>query len=158
MNEKIPDEMNEKIPDELYEKILNNMPLFCVDIVVHSNGKVLLVKRKEKPAQDEWWVPGGRLLKGEKLTDAVKRKINEEVGLKIVSNSIEHVGMQEFFSKDGIYDNLDFHAVAAIYKVEVCEEDVNLDETSSKYKWITEIDPNLHEYVQKALKDSGVFN
>ena len=148
--------MNKKIPDQLYEQILENMPIFCIDMVVYSKGKVLLVKRKEKPAQRDWWVPGGRLFKEEKLVEGVKRKIKEEVGLKI--KSIDHVGMQEYFSDDGIYQNLKFHAVAAIYKVEVDEEKVTLDETSTDYKWVSQIDSDLHEYVQKALKDSGVFD
>lgn len=69
------------IGQELYNKILENVPIACVDIAIIVDGSVLLVKRKDAPAKGEWWVPGGRILKGETMKDAAKRKAQEEVGI-----------------------------------------------------------------------------
>jgi colanic acid biosynthesis protein WcaH len=47
------------IPQELYNQILINMPIACVDIALVSHGRVLLVKRKDAPAQGEWSLVDG---------------------------------------------------------------------------------------------------
>ena len=148
----------EKIPDELYRQIIETMPVFCVDLVVYESGKVLLTYRKNKPAKGEWWIPGGRLIKGERLIDAVKRKLKEETGLE--AKKIEFIGLQEYFSEKAVFENVKTgtHTPAGIYLVEVKEGDVKLDSTSSDYKWIDKIEEDLNEYVKKALKGSGVFD
>lgn len=154
--------MIKDIPQESYEQILENMPVCCVDMVVHRDGKVLLVYRKNEPEEERWWVPGGRILKGERLDEAVKRKIKEEVGLDVID--IKFIGIQEYFSDKTVFENVKTgtHCIVGVYLVEVNGE-VKLDSTSSDYKWIGKrwFETNrekLDDYVKKALKDSGVFN
>jgi len=148
--------MFKKIPAELYERIIENMPVFCVDVVVQKDKKVLLVYRKEEPAKGEWWLPGGRVLKGEKILNAIKRKVNEETGLEV--KNIKYLGIQEYFSDKSVFDNIKTgtHCIVGVYLVEV-EGDVEIDLTSSDYKWINQIEDGLDDYVKKALKSSGVF-
>src|SRR4051812_44098689 len=38
------------LPQSLYKQILESIPIACVDIAVMSQGKVLLVQRKDAPA------------------------------------------------------------------------------------------------------------
>lgn len=146
------------IPRDLYKQILENMAICCVDLVVHHNGKVLLVYRKEEPAKGEWWVPGGRIFKNERLKDAIKRKVKEETGLDF--KDVKSLGVQEYFSEKAIFEDIKTgtHAVAAIYLVEVDNSEVKIDKTSSDYRWIDKIEDNLHDYVKEALKRSGVFS
>ena len=66
------------IPWSLYEQILDNMPIACVDVAILHDGKVLLVKRLDEPAKGQYWLPGGRVLKGEMLRDAAIRKTRDE--------------------------------------------------------------------------------
>jgi len=66
------------INPELYKKINETMPITAVDIILVKDGKFLLGKRNNKPVQNKWWLPGGRILKGELLKNAVKRKVKEE--------------------------------------------------------------------------------
>ena len=67
-----------------YRRILRRMPLLCVDgVILNSAGCVLLVKRKNEPLKNRWWVPGGRVLKGESLEHAFRRKMREELGIRI---------------------------------------------------------------------------
>jgi len=60
-----------KIPHAQYHRILGSMPLLCVDAVLrNASGQVLLVKRNNEPLKNRWWVPGGRVLKGETVRQA----------------------------------------------------------------------------------------
>ncbi len=51
-------------------------------LVLHC-GKVLLVLRANSPYKGEWAVPGGRVLPGETLQQAVEREVQEETGIVV---------------------------------------------------------------------------
>jgi colanic acid biosynthesis protein WcaH len=78
------------IPWELYRRILETMPIPCVAIAIVAGGSVLLVMRKDPPARGQWWLPGGRVLKGEMMRDAALRKAHEEVGIECHVGPIIH--------------------------------------------------------------------
>ena len=42
----------------------------------------LLVQRATEPVKGVWWLPGGRIYKGETFFDAAIRKTKEETGLR----------------------------------------------------------------------------
>jgi 8-oxo-dGTP diphosphatase len=58
-------------------------PLAAVGAVIKKDGRVLLVKRRFEPSKEKWSIPGGLVELGERVKDAVKREIYEEVGLEI---------------------------------------------------------------------------
>src|SRR3989344_3312511 len=87
-----------RIPDILYQEIIENVPICCVDIVVLHKGKVLLTLRKNEPEKGKWFYQGGRLLKNEKVEDAVKRKAKEEIGIDV--KVIKKIGTYEYFCKE----------------------------------------------------------
>ena len=62
------------IDDSLYNKIINVLPILCVDGFIVDDDKILLLKRNNYPAINEWWVPGGRVVKNELLCDSITRK------------------------------------------------------------------------------------
>ena len=70
------------IPQDLYDKILNTMPIICVDGIIQKGDSTLLLLRDNEPEKDNWWFPGGRVIKGETLENAVIRKVKEETGLE----------------------------------------------------------------------------
>ena len=80
--------MSDFIPKDKYRYILENIPICCVELICIKDNKVLLVKRKNKPAKDEWWFPGGRILKREAITDAAIRKAEEEIGVSVKVNMV----------------------------------------------------------------------
>lgn len=51
-------------------------------IVVDDDGRLLLVRRANPPAQGLWSIPGGRVEPGESSEDAVLRELLEETGLR----------------------------------------------------------------------------
>jgi len=148
-----------KIPTELYSKIVESAPIVCVDMVLHKDGKVLLINRKDEPEKGKWWVPGGRIKKNEKLEDAVKRKILEETGLKVFIKN--QLSWAEYFNEKSCFDDVKTgtHSIVARFFVEPeGEQDVSLDKTSTDFKWIEKIEEELDPYVKKMIIESEVFN
>lgn len=149
-----------KISENLYKQILENMPVCCVDLVISHQGKALLVYRTNEPAKNNWWVVGGRILKNERLIDAVKRKAKEEVGLDVKIE--KQIGAYETIFEKGIFPDLKtgVHTPVIVYlaSLENPEQEIKVDGTSYDYKWIEEIDQSLHPYIQRLLRDSGIFD
>jgi colanic acid biosynthesis protein WcaH len=54
------------LPPETFKLVVESTPPVAIDFVVRApDGKILLGKRNNRPAQDSWLVPGGRILKDE---------------------------------------------------------------------------------------------
>ena len=146
------------IPKELYQQILENMPICCVDLVIVHQGKVLLGLRKDEPLKDGWCVPGGRVLKNERLEQAVRRKAKEEVGLEI--EIIKKIGSYElFFDKGPLPLKTGIHDIAIVFLVKPKDKNpvIKLESHQSKYQWFDRIDDSWHPYVKQVLKDSNIF-
>ncbi len=151
--------VSKRIPEELYKQILENMSVCCVDAVIVNKRRALLVYRKNEPAKDQWWVPGGRVLKNERLEDAIIRKVKEETGLEVVVE--KKVGVYETMFERGQIPDLKtgVHTINVVFLVyqKDPEQEIKIDETSGDYKWISNIEEDFEPYVKKVLGDSGVF-
>lgn len=80
----------------LYSKVVKNFPISCVDILIkNTKNELLFVKRKNQPAKGCWWIPGGRVIHGEKRKTAAKRKAREECGIAI--QNLKELGTFELF-------------------------------------------------------------
>ena len=51
--------------------------------VIFDGASVLLAQRGQEPGKGTWSLPGGAVELGEKLIDALKREIREEIGIEI---------------------------------------------------------------------------
>ncbi len=58
-------------------------PQVGVGIFIWKNGKFLMGKRKGAHGTDTWSVPGGYIEYGESWTEAARREVFEETGMKI---------------------------------------------------------------------------
>jgi 8-oxo-dGTP diphosphatase len=56
--------------------------------IENDAGELLLVLRRRPPEAGHWGLPGGKLDRGERLTDAVRREIAEELGIEIAVGSL----------------------------------------------------------------------
>ena len=57
------------------------VPLVGVGAIIIEDARVVLVKRRHPPLQDEWSIPGGVLEVGELVREAAVREAHEETGL-----------------------------------------------------------------------------
>jgi len=145
----------ERIPEDLYKRILACMPIPCVDIVIFHDGKALLVKRVEEPFKGEWWLPGGRILKGESLEDAARRKAKEETGLDV--EIMKKIGSYETLHERGSLGTKGAHTVNIAFLARPGKAEIRLDSHHSSHRWIGHIEDSLNSYVKDVLRDSGVF-
>lgn len=141
------------IKPELYRKILDAMPVTCVDLVVVSGGKFLLGKRKNRPLKNAWHIPGGRVLKGERLISAVRRKLREETSLS--SKEIKFLTVQDVFFPDSAFGPSS-HNINIIYTVHVRSVGrTKPDAQHSGLSWFSHIDKKWPKYVREVLKLAG---
>lgn len=119
------------IPSKLYKKIVESVPILCVDVILVYKGKFVLVKRKNEPLKNSWWVIGGRALKGEMSYRAAVRKVKEETGLKVTD--YKFVGIYEDHYKKSAF-GIPTSSVSIVYRAEVEDFKPTLDNTSSDIK------------------------
>ena len=88
------------LPSDIYRKLVLDCVICCVDCLIVRRTELgkkecLLVERSSEPAKGLWWLPGGRLLKGETFFAAARRKAQQETGLTDVT-PIQVLGMNYY--------------------------------------------------------------
>ena len=58
-------------------------PYVGVGVIVFRDQEVLLIKRNKEPNKGQWSIPGGKQIIGETVTEAAKRELLEETGVKV---------------------------------------------------------------------------
>jgi len=137
-----------RIEPRLYDEIKKSIPLPCVDLLITNKGSLLLTLRNNEPGKDLWFTPGGRIHRNEPLTEAVKRVLSEETGLR--PTNITQVSTMSHMWPD-------VHAVTTYYKVEVNTDEVKLDEQHRDYRWINNMEDGLHPYLVEMIETADIF-
>ena len=140
------------LPGEIYGSAVQNLPLVCVDVLCRrkSDGKLLLFYRRDKPACDMWWWPGGRMFRGETFYEAAERKVADETGNPISlikAKAVVHVW--NTFFPDSNWDasrQKGYEGSQTVNVVVLCDfegDDLHLDEKAKNqwavqdHRWIT---------------------
>tara|TARA_R110001583_G_scaffold131478_1_gene283246 strand:- start:18557 stop:19081 length:525 start_codon:yes stop_codon:yes gene_type:complete len=142
-----------KLSSRDFKKIIESTPLVSIDLVVRNNqGSVLLGKRTNRPAQNNWFVPGGRILKNETIESAFKRLIKEELGFS--SANTKFLGLYQHFYDDNFSeDDFSTHYIVLAYEITFEGELALLPlEQHSKYKWFSQQELLEDESVHKHSK------
>jgi ADP-ribose pyrophosphatase YjhB (NUDIX family) len=79
-------------------------------LITDEEGRLLVTVRKAEPAKGMWDLPGGFVDPGESVEESVRREIQEELGLDIISLSyfcsfpnIYEFGGVSYFTADVVY-------------------------------------------------------
>lgn len=149
--------MTNNIPSELYRQILDKMPIPCMDVAVRHKWKLLLVKRKNPPLKGVWFMPGGRIFKGENFVQAAERKLKEETNLN--GKIIGFFGPYEtMFDEANLGVTTGTHTINVVALVEVADiSGIKIDGYHEGYKFVDKIEENWHPYLKQALKDCKFF-
>jgi ADP-ribose pyrophosphatase YjhB (NUDIX family) len=72
------------LPKADFDAIFSRVPRLCVEVVIATPERgVLLMLRDIPPNVGAWHIPGGTVMFGERLTDAVRRVARDELGLEV---------------------------------------------------------------------------
>ena len=127
-----------------FKTIVDTTPLVSIDLLVRdSEGKILVGKRVNRPAQGYWFVPGGRILKNETIAQAFSRLTEVELGIRLEVLAARYLGLYEHFYDDSIFtdddDSVSTHYVVSGFEVTLPEGYSALPyEQHNEYQWLSE--------------------
>ncbi len=155
-------------PPGVFKSAVQHFPLPSVNLIIRNPvGEFLFVKRLNEPLKGEWWVPGGRLMNGERVQDAVHNLLADEMGMKGTLICITPEWNEELFDATTFSPSdrerygqeatcIHYIATAALIDVEK-DASVTLDDQSGEWKWSKQL-PNDHPYLRwyfEALTRTG---
>ena len=106
--------------------------VYCLGaFILDDKKRILLVKKSSRELIDAgmWVVPGGKVKQNEHVIVALKREVEEEVGLSVISS--QWIG-EDVFKVDDKY----FHAAHFLCEVKSTKK-IRLEKSLLEYKWVT---------------------
>jgi colanic acid biosynthesis protein WcaH len=148
---------DEHVPESTFGACLAHLPQVCVEIIVAHDGGVVLARRTNEPARGEWFWPGGRLYKGERLDDAAHRIAREELGLAVTIE--RRLGVHAHFWDQSSVEGADSrHTVNVVYLVSPEDGlDITLDTQHGDWRLLQSPEPDLHEYVETYVSEHDLL-
>lgn len=149
--------MSEWIPDDEWKTIVRNVPIVSVDLIVRYDGGLVFGKRTNEPAKGEWFIPGGRVQKGETRREAVHRVADEELGVSV--EIVESLGAFEH-----IYDTADVegveskHYLANGYVVDVVNGVLQTDDQHEAVQVFQTPPDSFHSHIRAYLESSETID
>ncbi|MBU7437333.1 GDP-mannose mannosyl hydrolase [Paraburkholderia fungorum] len=129
-------------------------PLVAIDLIVRdAEARVLIGHRRNRPARDTWFVPGGRIHKDETLDAAFARIADAELGIARLARStarfegvFEHHYEDNFAAEPGVST----HYIVLAYALQLTSSvPVGRLDQHSEYLWLSPAAllarPDVHE-------------
>ncbi len=107
-----------KIDKQNFLKVIEAVPFVSIDLVIRNErNEVLLGYRRNRPAQNTWFVPGGRIRKNERTQDALQRIARTELGIDAPQGKL--IGVFDHFYEDNFYaePGISTHYVVCGYSI-----------------------------------------
>jgi colanic acid biosynthesis protein WcaH len=129
------------LPRDEYLAIVRAMPISTIDLIVRDpDNRVLLGWRKNRPAKDSWFVPGGRLLKNETMRDGFGRICRVELGIEVSFSEAVFRGVYELFFDDNFaeVEGVGTHNISIAFDLRLgsrISADALRPEQHSDYRW-----------------------
>ena len=142
---------------DTFSKVIQNTPLISIDLIVKNNdGKILLGKRINKPAQDFWFVPGGRIYKNETLAKAFRRICNDELGVDFIIDEAKFYGSYEHFYENNVFnDKFSTHYIVLAHQIYL-NTVAQVNDQHETYQWfgVNELldQDDVHQYTKNYFK------
>ena len=141
---------------EDFKSLVKSAPLFSIDLVVLNEHRQILVgMRRKAPAKGYWFVPGGRVFKGESLAEAFARITNTELGHEFDYSFATHLGLYDHFYADSVFGgNISTHYINAPYLI-MLPDNTKLNAPTDQhqgYRWVAIDDLTNDETVHRFSK------
>ena len=146
----------QKLSIDTFCCVVKHTPLVSVDLIVRYEGKILLGRRINEPANGYWFTTGGRILKNETIKQAQFRIAKEELGMDTLPLSLKFLGVFEHFHKKSPFPGVSIHYINLGYLLDTRIPPHPPREQHSEYRWfrLEELmkHPDVHEYVKIYFK------
>lgn len=133
-----------------------NVPLVSVDLILRaSDNRILLGQRRNRPAQGFWFVPGGRILKDERLADALVRVVRRELGAMVPVEGWRNMGIYEHLYSDNFAgaDGISTHYVVLPHRLDLDSEvALESDDQHEALRWFSVDELMAHDAVHPYTK------
>lgn len=80
-----------------FRQAIASLPLVSVDLLIVNEGRLLLGQRRDEPARGTWFVPGGRIRRGEPIAKALQRVWCAEIVGEMPIAQPQFLGAYEHF-------------------------------------------------------------
>jgi 8-oxo-dGTP pyrophosphatase MutT (NUDIX family) len=128
------------LPKPEFDSIFRRVPRLCVEVVIVRPGRgVLLTLRDIPPNVGAWHIPGGTVLFGERLHDAVRRVALDELGLQVLPREL--LGYIEYPSH---YENGLDSPVGLAFRSEALAAPSALDHLPAGCAWFSRLPEGLY--------------
>jgi colanic acid biosynthesis protein WcaH len=143
-----------RLSNEDFAYIYSKVPRFNVDLVVRTEGGIVLIKRSIEPHIGCYHVPGGTLYKGETFNDAAVRVAKNETGFDV--EVVRILGAMEFpAEKRG---DLIIHTVSVVLEVKVIGGELRKDNNAKEIGIFTTLpEPGISEHYT-FLREHKIFD
>lgn len=147
---------HEHIEEEQFSNCLQVLPQVSVELVVEHEARVLLAKRRNKPAKGEWFVPGSRLYKGESFAEAVDRVAHQELNIEVCR--VGQLGAFNHFWSSGAFPSVsETHTVNVVYHVRPEDpSSIELDDQHERFVFTDGSEMELHPQIEEYLRLLGL--
>jgi colanic acid biosynthesis protein WcaH len=119
--------------------IIDGTPLVSIDLIIrNSKGEVLLGKRVNRPARGYWFVPGGRIMKNERIESAIRRISRNELGFEVLLSQARLLGAYDHIYQDNFLgvEGINTHYVVLGFGYDAGDgQAVRPDDQHSAIKW-----------------------
>ncbi|HBY86091.1 MAG TPA: GDP-mannose mannosyl hydrolase [Colwellia sp.] len=141
------------LPLATFKTVIASTPLLSIDLIIkNSEGKILLGKRTNRPAQGFWFVPGGRVLKDEQLDKAYVRLLKTELALDKCEANLLGV-YQHFYADNVSEDDFSTHYIVLAYELIFNGSIIKLpNEQHNEYRWFSQSELLNHNEVHNHTK------
>ncbi len=156
-------------PDEkTLLEIVRHTPLVSIDLIVYNpKGEVLLGLRRNRPAQNTWFVPGGRIRKDERIPQALRRIAKAELGLELDPGQANFKGVYEHLYEDNFAgeQGISTHYIVLAHEIHLSAvSGITNDDQHAQLKWwgvsdlvaAPEVHMNTKAYFSEVISQSIV--
>jgi len=144
------------LDDEEFATVVRLAPLVSIDLIIRDgNRNVLVGVRNNEPAKNFYFVPGGRVRKGETLEAAFVRILAAETGCSVAFDEARFLGAYEHIYPNNRFGDPAYgtHYVVLAYELNVNPRPaIVLDGQHRVAKWMAEAElraaPDVHPYTK----------
>jgi colanic acid biosynthesis protein WcaH len=124
--------------------VVRMAPLVAIDLIIRNpRDEILLGLRNNEPARAIYFVPGGMILKDERLGDAFARLLKNETNYTARIGNARLLGAYEHFYANNRFGETGYgtHYVVLGYELKIGDPaPLKADAQHSEFRWWTEAD------------------